>query len=66
MAPILHPRSEGDGLWGRYAGYQDQEVAFIQQTSIDPQCYGIGDATLSATVGAASIAWPVTVAQPTQ
>jgi len=36
----------------------------IQQTLMSPYCTAVGTATFSATVGAASIAWPVTVASP--
>lgn len=36
----------------------------LQQTSVQPECLADGSATFTATVGAATIAWPVTVAPP--
>jgi hypothetical protein len=36
----------------------------LQQTSVWPECLADGSATFTATVGAATIAWPVTVAPP--
>jgi hypothetical protein len=36
----------------------------IQETFLDPICNSVGGVTFSATVGAASISWPVTVAPP--
>jgi hypothetical protein len=35
-------------------------VNLIQQTFLYPSCFSVGNATFSATVGAASITWPVT------
>ena len=36
----------------------------LQQTSVQTDCLADGSATFTATVGAATIAWPVTVAPP--
>jgi hypothetical protein len=52
-----HPEicSPGDPPWGGN---------LLQQTFLNPRCTTAGSATFSATVGAASIAWPVTSVIP--
>ena len=46
-------------LYTTYEGVQ-----LIQETFLEPDCLAVGSATFSATIGAALISWPVTVAPP--